>query len=50
MHNDAPQPFHATTSITWGEGTFNDLTGMAPVHIFEDGFESGDTSSWGSCP
>ena len=50
--NDGPQSFRAGSSITWGAGTFNDLEGIAPEHIFTDGFESGDTAAWSNsgCP
>ncbi len=48
--NDGPQTFRAKTSITWGDGTFDDVQGSAPRHVFTDGFESGDASSWGTCP
>ena len=44
--NDGSQAFRAGSSITWGDGTFDDVEGVAPEHIFTDGFESGDTSSW----
>ncbi len=44
--NTGPGTFSATTSITWKDGTFDDIDGYAPTHIFADGFESGDTSSW----
>lgn len=49
--NSGPGTFSANQSIAWGDGRFNDVTGLAPLHIFMDGFESGDTSSWSNtCP
>ncbi len=49
--NSGPGTFSATDSITLGDGVFEDATFIAPTHIFEDGFESGDTASWSTaCP
>ncbi len=48
--NDGSQTFRATSSISWDDGSFFDLDGLAPENIFTDGFESGDVSSWSSCP
>ena len=39
-------PARATTSITFRNGDFSNVQATAPLHIFADGFESGDTASW----
>lgn len=44
--NDGPQTFRACQKIIWGDGRFDDVTGRAPLHVFADGFESGDVSAW----
>jgi hypothetical protein len=44
--NDGPQTFRACTSITTIDGTFTDVTGIAPTIAFENGSVFGP-SSWG---
>lgn len=44
--NDGPQTFRACNSITTIDGTFSDVTGIAPNIVFENGSVFGP-SSWG---
>ncbi len=46
--NTGDQTFRACNSLTVGKGDFSNVIGDADEIIFGDGFESGDTSAWGS--
>ena len=49
--NSGPASFSAVDTILFADGEFSGVDARAPKHIFQDGFESGDTSSWSnSCP
>ncbi len=48
--NSASGTFSATTSISYSDGTFDDITARAPVHAMSDGTKIGDAASFFTCP
>lgn len=48
--NSAAGTLSATTSITYGYGTFNKITAYAPRHILGPGTAISDTASFKTCP
>ncbi len=48
--NVGPQVFRAIALMSWANGQFGAVAGLAAAHILLDGFKATDGSSWRGCP